>query len=70
MKPEIAPLFVILGGALGWAGFMGYRQLRSPEVTLDHKNNPHPWQEIKEGDQVKLLAVKQKHNQRWDRTTW
>ncbi|KAF7724571.1 hypothetical protein EC973_000879 [Apophysomyces ossiformis] len=65
-KPEIIPLVVILGGAVSWAGFMGWRQLRSPEVSWDHKNNPHPWQEIKDGEQVKLVAVNQKYNQRWD----
>jgi NADH dehydrogenase (ubiquinone) 1 alpha subcomplex subunit 4 len=36
----------------------------------NHKENPHPWQDIKDGEQVKLIALNQKYNNRWDRTKW
>ena len=36
----------------------------------DHKNNPHPWHDIKEGEQVKLFALNQKYDGRWERTKW
>ncbi|KAI7860921.1 NADH-ubiquinone reductase complex 1 MLRQ subunit-domain-containing protein [Circinella umbellata] len=69
-KPEIIPLIVIVGGALTGAGYIGLRQARAPDVAWDHKNNPHPWQDIKEGEQVKLYALNQKYDGRWERTKW
>jgi NADH dehydrogenase (ubiquinone) 1 alpha subcomplex subunit 4 len=35
-----------------------------------HKSNPHPWQEIKDGEQVKLIALHQKYDHRWERKNW
>ncbi|KAI9484500.1 NADH-ubiquinone reductase complex 1 MLRQ subunit-domain-containing protein [Zychaea mexicana] len=69
-KPEIIPIVVILGGALSGAVYMSVRQARAPDVAWDHKNNPYPWQDIKEGEQVKLFALNQKYDGRWERTKW
>ncbi|KAI9249669.1 NADH-ubiquinone reductase complex 1 MLRQ subunit-domain-containing protein [Phascolomyces articulosus] len=69
-KPEIIPLIVIVSGALGGATFIGLRQARAPDVSWDHKNNPYPWQEIKDGEQVKLYALNQKYDSKWERSKW
>ncbi|KAI8142232.1 NADH-ubiquinone reductase complex 1 MLRQ subunit-domain-containing protein [Fennellomyces sp. T-0311] len=69
-KPEIIPLIVIVSGALGGAAYIGARQAKAPDVSWDHKGNPYPWQDIKEGEQVKLLALNQKYDGRWERTKW
>ncbi|KAL0086771.1 hypothetical protein F4703DRAFT_1848557 [Phycomyces blakesleeanus] len=46
-KPEIFPLFGIMGIALGGAGFMAVHQARAPDVVWDHKTNASPWQDVK-----------------------
>ncbi|ORZ02325.1 hypothetical protein BCR43DRAFT_5345 [Syncephalastrum racemosum] len=69
-KPEIVPLIVIVGGALGGAGYIGLKQAKAPDVAWNHKSNPYPWQDIKEGEQVKLLALNQKYTNRWERSKW
>ncbi|KAI7882392.1 hypothetical protein K492DRAFT_193648 [Lichtheimia hyalospora FSU 10163] len=69
-KPEVAPLIAILGTALGGAVFIGLKQSRAPDVCWDHKHNPYPWQEIKDGEQVKLMALNQKYDSRWERSKW
>lgn len=70
LKPEVAPLIAILGTALGGAVFMSVKQSRAPDVCWDHKHNPYPWQEIKDGEQVKLMALNQKYDSRWNRSKW
>lgn len=69
-KPEVYPIVGILSVALGGAVYFGSRALRAPDVAWNHKHNPYPWQDIKEGDQVKLIALNQKYDQRWERTKW
>ncbi|KAI9250744.1 NADH-ubiquinone reductase complex 1 MLRQ subunit-domain-containing protein [Sporodiniella umbellata] len=69
-KPEIYPLFGILTFALSGAGFFMYRAARAPDVSWDHKSNPYPWQDIKDGEQVKLMTVNHTMDRRWDRTKW
>ncbi|KAI9313353.1 NADH-ubiquinone reductase complex 1 MLRQ subunit-domain-containing protein [Dichotomocladium elegans] len=69
-KAEIVPLIAIVGAALSGAVFMSAKQSRAPDVAWDHKGNPYPWQDIKDGEQVKLLALNQKYNNRWERTKW
>lgn len=32
-KPEIVPLIVIVGGALGGAGYIGLKQAKAPDVA-------------------------------------
>jgi NADH dehydrogenase (ubiquinone) 1 alpha subcomplex subunit 4 len=34
------------------------------------RTNRHPWQEIKDGEQVKLIALNQKYDHRWERKNW
>lgn len=37
-------------------------KLFTPAVVWDKKNNPHPWQHVKENQQVKLFAVNHKYD--------
>ncbi|KAF1802833.1 NADH-ubiquinone reductase complex 1 MLRQ subunit-domain-containing protein [Mucor lusitanicus] len=69
-KPEVYPIVGILGVALSGAVFFSARAIRAPDVAWNHKANPHPWQEIKENEQVKLLAYNQKYDHRWERKQW
>lgn len=69
-KPEILPLLAVLGVALGSAGFMGYHQAHSPEVVWNHKTNEQPWQQVEDGDQVKLAAFNQKYDRKFHRKEW
>ncbi|KAL9967783.1 hypothetical protein ACROYT_G026076 [Oculina patagonica] len=55
--PEIAPLIVIVGTASLGAIAFGIRQAtKNPEAVWDKKNNPHPWLNIKQDEQVKLYS--------------
>lgn len=69
-KPEVYPIVGILGVALSGAVFFGARAIRAPDVAWNPKSNPYPWQEIKDGEQVKLVALNQKYDHRWERTKW
>ncbi|EPB89876.1 hypothetical protein PS15m_004839 [Mucor circinelloides] len=69
-KPEVYPIVGILGVALSGAVFFSARAIRAPDVAWNHKANPHPWQEIKDGEQVKLIALNQKYDHRWERKQW
>ena len=55
--PEVIPIVVITGLACGAATWQIYRCAASPEVVWDKKNNPTPWNNIKEGTQYKLLNI-------------
>ncbi|CEP09865.1 hypothetical protein [Parasitella parasitica] len=69
-KPEIYPLFVILGGALTGAVYMSSHQARAPDVVWNHKTNAEPWQHVKDGEQVKLAAFNQKYDGKYTRREW
>ncbi|KAK3823190.1 MAG: hypothetical protein J3Q66DRAFT_331073 [Benniella sp.] len=47
-----APLWVVLVGMLPVIA-------RSPDVTWDRKNNPHPWLHIDQQTQLKLMTVQE-----------
>lgn len=49
-------------GAVGGAAWYLSRLARGTEVVWDKKNNPHPWQHVKENQQVKLFAVNHKYD--------
>lgn len=68
--PEVVPLVGILGVALAGAGFMGIHQAKAPDVVWNHKNNAEPWQQVRDGEQVKLLAYNQKYDHKFHRKEW
>lgn len=69
-KPEIYPLFAILGAALTGGTYMALHQAKSPDVVWNHKTNAEPWQHVKEGEQVKLAAYNQKYDGKYTRKEW
>jgi NADH dehydrogenase (ubiquinone) 1 alpha subcomplex subunit 4 len=56
------PLLPSVFGAVGGAAWYLTRLARGTEVVWDKKNNPHPWQHVKENQQVKLFAVNHKYD--------
>ncbi|KAI9311321.1 NADH-ubiquinone reductase complex 1 MLRQ subunit-domain-containing protein [Dichotomocladium elegans] len=66
-KPEIIPIYVVVGGACGLAGWYLTRLARGPEVVWDRYNNPYPWQNIDQNTQVKLMTVNQKFDKVYSR---
>ncbi|CAO3629823.1 unnamed protein product [Cunninghamella blakesleeana] len=67
-KPEIFPIVGILGCALSGAVYMSVHQARAPDVVWNHKTNRYPWQEIRDGEQVKLTTINQKYDSKWNRS--
>ena len=56
-KPELAPLFVSVGFAMGLCGVAVTRAaLTNPDVTWSRERNPEPWQAIKPGQKVKFFG--------------
>ncbi|KAI9499519.1 NADH-ubiquinone reductase complex 1 MLRQ subunit-domain-containing protein [Zychaea mexicana] len=66
-KPEIIPIYVTVGGAVGLAGWYLTRLARGPDVVWDRVNNPYPWQGIDQGTQVKLMSVNQQFDKKYSR---
>ncbi|CAO3690788.1 hypothetical protein G6F70_000883 [Rhizopus microsporus] len=66
-KPEVAPIFVVVGGACSLAGWYLTRLARGPEVVWDRTRNPYPWQNIDQNTQVKLMTVNQKFDKVYSR---
>ncbi|RUS15494.1 hypothetical protein BC937DRAFT_92371 [Endogone sp. FLAS-F59071] len=65
--PEVTPLVIIISGALCGAVTMVVHASKAPDVAWDHKNNPYPWLDVKNGEQVKLYALNQKYEKKWQR---
>ncbi|KAI8092318.1 uncharacterized protein B0P05DRAFT_525792 [Gilbertella persicaria] len=70
VEPEIYPLVGVLGVAFSAAAYMGLHQARAPDVVWDHKKNETPWQQVNQGDQVKLAAYNQKYDRKFVRKEW
>ncbi|KAF8945912.1 hypothetical protein BGW39_004830 [Mortierella sp. 14UC] len=58
-RVEVIPIYAVLGVACGGAGWYVTRLARGPDVTWDRKNNPHPWLNIDQETQLKLMTVKE-----------
>ncbi|KAG0262816.1 hypothetical protein BG011_009647 [Mortierella polycephala] len=58
-RPEVIPIYVVLGVACGGAAWYVSRLARGPDVTWDRRNNPYPWLNIDQETQVKLMTVKE-----------
>ncbi|KAG0228898.1 hypothetical protein BGW42_000061 [Actinomortierella wolfii] len=61
-RTEVLPIYAVLGFAVGGAGWYLTRLARGPDVTWDRKNNPHPWLNIDQQTQLKLVTVKEGQN--------
>ena len=54
--PSLIPLWVALGGGMLLAGtYLTRLATRNPDTSWDRKNNPHPWQKMKQTDQYKVM---------------
>ncbi|KAI9317730.1 NADH-ubiquinone reductase complex 1 MLRQ subunit-domain-containing protein [Dichotomocladium elegans] len=57
-NPALAPLFLFAGG--GCAAALAYPMylLRThPEILIDRKNNPTPWNRVQQHENIKFLNV-------------
>ncbi|KAI9299183.1 hypothetical protein K502DRAFT_333974 [Neoconidiobolus thromboides FSU 785] len=54
---EVLPIVVIIGGALGGAGWYVSRLARGVDVVWDRKNNPHPWQNVDQDTNIKMFSI-------------
>ncbi|CEP13963.1 hypothetical protein [Parasitella parasitica] len=52
----LAPLFVIAGAGCAAAVTYPLYLLRThPEIQIDKKNNPYPWQRVQQHENIKLI---------------
>ncbi|KAI9022873.1 NADH-ubiquinone reductase complex 1 MLRQ subunit-domain-containing protein [Phycomyces nitens] len=55
-NPALVPLFLFAGGGCAAAVSYPLYLLRThPEIQLDKKNNPYPWQHIKQHQNIKFI---------------
>ncbi|KAI9275585.1 NADH-ubiquinone reductase complex 1 MLRQ subunit-domain-containing protein [Phascolomyces articulosus] len=66
-KPEIIPIYVTVGGAVGLAGWYMTRLARGPDVVWDRKNNPYPFRNVEQGTQIKFMTVNQQFDKKYSR---
>ncbi|KAJ9070084.1 hypothetical protein DSO57_1016981 [Entomophthora muscae] len=64
VKPEVLPIVVIIGGALGGATWYVSRLARGVDVVWDRKNNPRPWEHVDQNTNLKLFA----HTDRFEKS--
>lgn len=58
--PAAIPIYVVIGGAMGGATWYLSRLARGPDIVWDRHNNPQPWNDVKPGQNTKLMSVNQK----------
>ncbi|KAI8057897.1 NADH-ubiquinone reductase complex 1 MLRQ subunit [Syncephalis plumigaleata] len=56
-RVEVAPIFGVLGVAVGGAAWYVTRLARGPEVVWDRRNNPYPWLHVSQDTNTKMYAV-------------
>ncbi|KAJ9060208.1 hypothetical protein DSO57_1033302 [Entomophthora muscae] len=64
---EVAPLIIIVGGALGGTGWYFTRLCRNVDAVWDRKNNPHPWQKVDQNTNLKLYSVNKDFEKKYKR---
>ncbi|KAG9103972.1 nucleotidyltransferase [Ceratobasidium sp. 392] len=57
---EAVPIYAVVVGAVGGAGWYLTRLARGPDVIWDRRGNPTPWMSVQQGMQTKLMTVNQK----------
>jgi len=63
---EAVPIYVLLAGALGGAGWYLSRLALRPEVVWT-KNNPTPWNSVEQGTTTKLYHGRHEFDKSWSR---
>ncbi|CAE6446185.1 unnamed protein product [Rhizoctonia solani] len=61
---EAIPIYAVVVGAVGGAGWYCTRLATRPDIIWDRRNNPTPWMSVEQGMQTKLHSV----NQKFDKT--
>ncbi|CAO3644665.1 NADH-ubiquinone reductase complex 1 MLRQ subunit [Cunninghamella echinulata] len=57
-NPALSPLFLFVGGGCGAALAYPLYLLRThPEIQIDRKNNPYPWNRVQQHENIKLINV-------------
>ncbi|KAF8709567.1 Cytoplasmic tRNA 2-thiolation protein 1, partial [Rhizoctonia solani] len=57
---EAIPIYAVVVGAVGGAGWYMTRLATRPDIVWDRRNNPTPWMSVEQGMQTKLMSVNQK----------
>ncbi|KAL2101245.1 hypothetical protein ACEWY4_003006 [Coilia grayii] len=56
--PALIPLFIFIGGGCTMClAYLARLGIRSPEVCIDKRNNPEPWNRLPPTHQYKFYAV-------------
>ncbi|KAL1741904.1 hypothetical protein HDZ31DRAFT_66482 [Schizophyllum fasciatum] len=63
---EALPIWIIIGTVGGLAALSIVRAVHAPSVQWT-KDNPTPWNRIKQDEGVKLLQVNQTFDKKWKR---
>ncbi|ORX42591.1 hypothetical protein DM01DRAFT_1341017 [Hesseltinella vesiculosa] len=57
-NPALGPLFLFAGGGCAAAVTYPMYLLRThPEILVDRKNNPEPWNRVQQHENIKLINV-------------
>ncbi|KAG1291596.1 hypothetical protein G6F66_007690 [Rhizopus arrhizus] len=55
-NPALAPLFLFAGGGCAAAVTYPLYLLKThPEIQIDKKNNPYPWQRVQQHQHIKFI---------------
>jgi len=63
---EAIPIYAVVGIAVTGASWYLYRLSQGPYVVWT-KNNPQPWNTIKQDENIKMMTVNQKFERNWTR---
>jgi NADH dehydrogenase (ubiquinone) 1 alpha subcomplex subunit 4 len=55
MPVETYPLVTIIVGALSGMTYMSWRAIKSPDIILNKKDNPQPWQHVSQDENTRLF---------------
>ncbi|KAJ1308932.1 hypothetical protein OPQ81_004616 [Rhizoctonia solani] len=65
---EAIPIYAVVVGAVGGAGWYCTRLATRPDIIWDRRNNPTPWMSVEQGMQTKMMSVNQKFDKVWTRS--
>ncbi|TFL00656.1 hypothetical protein BDV98DRAFT_593977 [Pterulicium gracile] len=63
---EATPIYIIMAGVVGGAGWYLVRLAKGPTVVWT-KNNPTPWNDIKQDEATKIINMNTNLNKSWSR---
>ncbi|KAI9510972.1 hypothetical protein F5148DRAFT_1281331 [Russula earlei] len=63
---EAIPIYVVVGATMLGSAWYLTHLARGPAVIWT-KSNPTPWNDVKQDENVKLMAVNQKFEKSWTR---